>query len=337
VIPESKRAAVERALLQTFGTPAPDEIVLLTGGLSSALVFKIIVKGKSCLLRLIMRVDEGNAPARQFVCMKLAAEAGIAPPVLYADADDAVSITGFVETRPFAGVPLLPHLAQTVRAIHALPLFPRLEGKVNGADMFMQKFQASGMLPESATSEHFRYYAEIRRACSEQEADLVSSHNDLNPGNLLFDGRRLWVVDWEAAFATERYVDLAIVANFFISQEAEEEAFLRAYFEGEVSRYQRARFFLMRPVCHMVFAFAFLRLATAAGPRGDARSAEAASGKTAPGLKDFYVLLRTGEVSLGSPEGQLLYAKVLLNESLRMMKTPRFAESLGIALRGPLA
>ena len=45
-----------------------------------------------------------------------------------------------------------------------------------------------------------------------------------------FDGNRIWLVDWESAFLNDRYVDLAIVANFFVKDEAQEEAYLSAYF-----------------------------------------------------------------------------------------------------------
>jgi thiamine kinase-like enzyme len=31
-------------------------------------------------------------------------------------------------------------------------------------------------------------------------AELVSSHNDLNPNNVLFEGERAWLIDWELAF-----------------------------------------------------------------------------------------------------------------------------------------
>ncbi|MBP5975245.1 hypothetical protein HW132_21540 [Brasilonema sp. CT11] len=45
-------------------------------------------------------------------------------------------------------------------------------------------------------------------------------------------------------------------------------------------------------------------------------------------LRDFHMQMRTGKVSLASYEGKLLYGKVLLNEALYNMKTPRFAESI---------
>ena len=40
------------------------------------------------------------------------------------------------------------------------------------------------------------------------------SHNDLAPGNVLWDGSLVWIVDWEAAGLEHPYVDLATFSNF---------------------------------------------------------------------------------------------------------------------------
>jgi hypothetical protein len=102
-IPEIKRAAVEQALQDTFNTTVVESIESLTGGLSSALVYKIMVSDKPYVLRVIMQPDALNAPVRQYVCMNLAAKAGIAPHVYYANVEDALSITDFIEAKPLSG------------------------------------------------------------------------------------------------------------------------------------------------------------------------------------------------------------------------------------------
>ena len=64
----------------------------------------------------------------------------------------------------------------------------------------------------------------------------VSSHNDVNPFNVLFDGDRLWLIDWEIAFRNDPFADVACVANNFAdpvahagSAEALEDALLHAW------------------------------------------------------------------------------------------------------------
>lgn len=45
--------------------------------------------------------------------------------------------------------------------------------------------------------------------------------------------------------------------------------------------------------------------------------------------QEFTAQIASDTVSLASAEGQFLYAKVLLNEALYNMKTPRFSDSIG--------
>ncbi len=103
LIPKAKLQAVETALQTAFQTKTVESISLLNGGLSSALVYKIIVAGKPYVLRLVMQTDALNDPVRQYICMNAAATAGIAPPVRYASSELALSITDFIETIPLTG------------------------------------------------------------------------------------------------------------------------------------------------------------------------------------------------------------------------------------------
>ena len=81
MIPASRHEAVERALLQSFGVSAPDEITPMTAGLSTAHVFRIVVHGSPWLLRVGMPASSLTHldPHREFACISAAAAAGIAP------------------------------------------------------------------------------------------------------------------------------------------------------------------------------------------------------------------------------------------------------------------
>src|SRR5215470_8293834 len=101
MIPESKKNIVDKALQTAFGTTEIENIRQLTAGLSSALVYRIIVQGKPYLLRIIMRTDEFVNPEREYNCMRAGAEIGIAPKVWYTSIADRVAITDFIDAKPF--------------------------------------------------------------------------------------------------------------------------------------------------------------------------------------------------------------------------------------------
>ena len=329
MIPEAKKDVVARALREALGVTEFEDIRRLTAGLSSAIVFRIVVRGCPYLLRLIMSTDATAGPGqgdqtRHFACMRMAAEAGIAPRVWYARTEDRISITDFVEARPFPRTEALARLPVTLQALHASPPFPLL-GVVNHLDVmdgFVRKFQAAKILPESETEELFQGYARVASVYPRHDSDMVSSHNDLKPENILFDGDRVWLVDWEAAFLNDRYLDLAVVANFVVTNDAEEEAYLRTYFGEAAGEYRHARFYLMRQILHMAYAVVFMRL----GSGGKAIEPNS----KAPGFRDFHNRIWAGEVSLATDEPKLQYARVHMNQVLQNMRAVRFQDALRI-------
>jgi hypothetical protein len=152
---------------------------------------------------------------------------------------------------------------------------------------------------------------------------MVPSHNDLRPENILFNGDRAWLVDWEAAFSNDRYLDLAVVANFIVTNAAEEESYLRTYFGEAAGEYRRARFYLMSQLLHIFYA-AFLMLS---GSRGKSVQWNT----KAPDFRDFHDRMWAGGVSLAGDETKLEYARVHMNQVLQNRRTARFQEALRIA------
>jgi thiamine kinase-like enzyme len=319
MIPEEKSAPVTRGLREAFGVTEFEDIRKLTKGLSSALVFRIIVRGSPYLLRIITRTDAVNDPTRQFRCMKAGAEAGLAPRVWYASIEDRISITDFVEATPFPVTDALVRIPRTLRALHALAPFSPLMNYAT-LDGFIRRFQAANILPKGETEEVLDGYAQVAAVYPYQDQDMVSSHSDLKPENILFDGQRVWLVDWEAAFLNDRYFDLAVVANFLVASDAEERAYLHEYFGQPPDEYQLARFFLMRQVMHMFYAAIFLLLGTSGKPVNRSESA--------PEFRDFHRRIWTGEVTLGDNDMRTVYGRVHWEQLAQNMRQERFHEAL---------
>ena len=322
MIPESKQPAATRALRIAFGVNEYEELRLLSGGLSSAVAFKIIVRKNPYLLK-ILRAEIISDPAHEFACMQTAAEAGIAPRIWYANVEDRILITDFVESKPYPDDMAL-RMAATIRRLHALPHFPLpkmgnyFDAMNNG---FVQRFQAAHLLPESATEELFRRYDEIVKVYPRNDSDLVSSHNDLKPQNIRFDGNRIWLVDWESAFLNDRYVDLAVVANFFVNDEAQKEDYLNTYFGEPTGEYRRARFYLMRQAVSVFYAALLLLEASRAGLSIDADM-------STPDFRDYHQDLISNKIDMMTAEAKVQYGMIHLREALHNMCTQRFEDAV---------
>ena len=74
------------------------------------------------------------------------------------------------------------------------------------------------------------------------------------------------MMDWESAFAADRYADLAAIANFYAVNRYDEEMVLRLYFGENLSDYQRARAFLIQPLNRMFYAMVLLNAVATAKP-----------------------------------------------------------------------
>jgi Phosphotransferase enzyme family len=326
MIPLEKNAAVSHGLNEAFGVSQFEDIRDLTERPGSNRAFRIVVKGSAYLLRINTRPGDMT---RHFICMQSAADAGLAPRVRYAGTEDRISITDFVESVPLPSPDALVLIPASLRTLHALPPFPGspfnttctfLLNKGPALDGFLQKFRTSSILPENETGELLARYQQVAAVCSHLDSDLAPGHNDLfKPDNMLFDGQRLWLVDWEAAFQNDRYADLAVVANMIVTNESEERIYLQEYFGEAPDEYQRARFYLMRQLAHMFYAMAFLM------PGEPIERSE-----PVPAYGDFQRRFWAREVGLADNQAKTVYGRVHWEQLSQNMRQARFDEALRI-------
>jgi thiamine kinase-like enzyme len=331
MIPEAKNEAVGRALREAFGVTEFEDIRRMTKGQTSSLVFRIVVRGSPFLLKIILRTDD---PTCHYTCMNAAAEAGLAPHVWYASIEDKISITDFVEAVPFPATDALVRMPAMLRTLHALPPFPRRANHLNtscmflinkGAalDAFIERFHAANILPKGESEELFVRYAQVAAAYPHHDPDMVSSHNDLfKPDNVLFDGHRVWLVDWEAAFLNDRYADLAVAANLVVTNDAEERVYLQEYFGQPPDPYQLARFFLMRQVTHIFYAMVYLLQGSADKPIDWS--------ETVPEFKAFHRRFWAGDITLTDHDAKIAYGRVHWEQFIQNTRQARFNEALRI-------
>ena len=328
LIPAPHRQAVSRALTAVFGSDAIDELTPMRAGLSGALVCRVVVGGEAALLRVQMQRDALRDPARLIACMSIAAAAGLAPKVRHADAETGVTLTDLIDAQPLAAYPggmpaFVMEMGGMVARLQATPTFPRLVDVFDGLEGVIARALATGVLSEGAARAPLAAYRAICAAYPRLAPKAwVSSHNDLNPSNIVCDGRRLWLVDWEAAFAADPHLDPAVLANWFGLEGDVEAAFLARVF-GAVDDVRRARFALMRGVCHMFVACLMLGLAGTGG-------AAQVTDLDGPSLLEVRQGLAAGTVQMGDVQGQLALAKAQLREIVSFAGSPAFREAAAI-------
>jgi hypothetical protein len=149
--------------------------------------------------------------------MRSAADAGIAPRVRYCDPAHGITVMDFIDARPLTEHPggreaVARELGDMLRRLQACPPFPAFAGRADPLPLLLQMLAGSGLFAPGLLDAHAEALARLRVLRPWDPAALAPSHNDPNPRNLISDGRRLWLIDWELAGQNDPLFDLAIVS-----------------------------------------------------------------------------------------------------------------------------
>lgn len=88
----------------------------------------------------------------------------------------------------------------------------------------------------------------------------VVSHNDVNPGNVLWDGARAWLVDWEVAGLGHPFYDLAVLTMFLQLEDAAAHELLAMQERRSIDDTERATFAAQRRLAALLVGLIFLGL-----------------------------------------------------------------------------
>jgi aminoglycoside phosphotransferase (APT) family kinase protein len=298
VIPPQRRDAAQAALALVAGGHDDGPIALLKGGVSGALIYRVDRGQQSFALRLEPERIALEHRLRGFACMEAAAAIGVAPRVYFADPMAGIAIMDWVGAKPITTHPggrlgVAGELGALIGRIQTTEPFPTM--LAGGDDMIasaLQSLVASGLFAAGSLDRHRDELARIRAAVPWNPSSLVSSHNDPNPRNLLFDGVRLWLVDWELASRNDHLFDVAIATTEIADTPDLEAALLTAAFGHAPDAALRARLRVVRELTRLFYGCIALDAVTAGrSGRKDSLDAlspaqfqmAAAQGRLAPG------------------------------------------------------
>ncbi|MGP3915321.1 phosphotransferase [Nonomuraea sp. 10N515B] len=131
-----------------------------------------------------------------------AAAAGVGAPVHAYLPELGVLVVGFVPGRTFTEADLrdpanLPRVAQACRRLHAGPRFVRDFDMFDVQQRYLEIVQTRGFRLPAKYLDFMPAVAEIRKCLAVRDEGTVPCNNDLLPGNILDDGERLWLIDYE--------------------------------------------------------------------------------------------------------------------------------------------
>jgi len=321
LIPLERQAAVSEALQATFTHVKVDAIHLLHGGGSSSLTYKIIVTQKAYVLR-VMGLDQPiNNRDTQISCLIRAAALNIAPQCYYANAEHGIIIMGHIHAQPIIDrMRLLTELAGILHNLHQTKDFPPAHMQIFDYLPDLAAELKQYPLPDFLIN-YFAQITEIQKILT-PHLTRAACHNDLNFQNILFDGTKLWLIDWEAAGKEDPFFDLATVCNQLCCNEAMENLFLINYFGQTITSFQQAKLYLMQQVAHYYYALHFLIHALHGGI--------SIMDCIAPDLFSWNIGYINGTYQLANPSDFLLYGIVQVKSSLAKINANAFTNAKAI-------
>ncbi len=312
---------IDQAVAAVFPDEPWSPVAALGGGLSTSTLYQIAVAEQHYVARLTAPEDPHNDLAHEHAVMNVINQLGIAPHLYYADAQSGIAITDFVAGQPLfpwhkERPPLLPLLADLIRTLHHGPTLPR------GESIFAKAEVIYGWLPAKvqATEEVMDSITLLREVVPQltDPAHLRPSHGDINPGNLLFESNRLWLIDWATAGQDNFYFDLTCCTNFFCFRSEEAEmTFLQHYFGRALTAEEADLYAYMRAFCAIYYGLMFLYMS---GLQGTPLLTDAEIA-TLPDYPAFMALLGAGQEAMGNPQSQQRLGFIYLQRALRFGAT----------------
>src|SRR3984893_15230472 len=299
-IPAAQRGTARAALIAALGSAPIGAITPMTGGVTSASVCRVEVGGR----RLVLRIEGEPSPLRnphQYLSMRIEADAGIAPKIHYVDEVAGVAVIDFIEPQPLKTYPggpraLAQALGELLSRVQATPVFPHF---VNYPDIVARLFahvRRTGLFAAGLLDAHVERLEQVRETYDAGLTGLVSSHNDPVPNNILFDGKRLWLIDWESAYRNDPLVDVAIVLDNLARSPELETVLLEAWLGRTPDDAPPARLPGIPPLPRFYYAGVGLSASAAASWMTDDTDL------SAPTPAELQQAVRAGRLKPGAPQ-----------------------------------
>ena len=167
---------------------------------------------------------------REVRASRAAFETGLSPEIVHVE--QGITVLRFIEGRTFGEADLRADAARIVTLLKTChrDVARRLRGPANVFWPFHVIRDYVRLI--GADTKYLALADQLEAA--QVPLPIVFGHNDLLPGNVMDDGSRLWLIDWEyAGFGTAMF-DLANLSANGEFSAADDRALLDAYFDGMV-------------------------------------------------------------------------------------------------------
>jgi thiamine kinase-like enzyme len=182
-------------------------------------VFRVLADDEKYVLHVAAPSGDALVPDRSVVLRnaEAAGATGAAPRLVDRLDDPPVMVVAYVEgemmtPERLAPAEQVPRVAEVLRRLHAGPRFGNDIDMFATAERWLRVCDERGIAIPEGLREAMPQVRAAARALADRPMASVPSHNDLAPDNLIDDGRRLWLVDFEYSGNNDPCYDVGDVA-----------------------------------------------------------------------------------------------------------------------------
>ena len=239
-----------------------DSFEVLEGGAGEVGLYKFIISDIAYVVRIIPSLREKSIP-QELDNAIVASREGYGPKIYYNEVSrhGGICIMEFLENDYRANrlnENFLALLTSAIQKMHRGSSFSSSKTLVEflvEMNEWLEKNNIS--YPTNSMAEISIYHANIkilREIWGVFEKDIRPVHHDLNPTNIVYNGKNLTIIDFDTAAQDVFYLDLCVAANFYCVNDKEEERLLDLYFEGNLSQVEIHKFNFIQPFAFILHA-----------------------------------------------------------------------------------
>lgn len=258
--------SLSKLFLEKFPGEKIIKIAKQKGGYAN-LIFTIRSSRQDYILRLLTDRCQ-KAIFKDLYLSQFMAEKGLSPKVYYVNYSQGMLIIDKIKDRSiFFGIaekenmPLM--LADMLKNLHLVKpqgkyvpknIMATIDHQLRGLK-FSGKFQT--LIDD--ISQALPLIAEELNKDMQKRTSFI--HADLSPFNILFDGKKIWVIDWETAGYGDPLYDVATIMSLMLLKPNERQDFLNRYFDRDPTKEEKRVIYLNMVACLICYGTFCLNLA----------------------------------------------------------------------------
>lgn len=141
-------------------------------------------------------------------------------------------------------------LAKQIKKLH------KIKTKAKTYDLKSDLLNYKKILKDKESKELISQSLKSLKKLKKFKKELVLTHHDLNPKNIIFRKNKIKIIDWEYSGINDRFFDLAAVCIEFKLNKKEEKLFLENYLEEiNINHYSKLKHFkiIYKNLCDLWF------------------------------------------------------------------------------------